>query len=222
MEVGDSNEGIYIETDSEGLNVYIGNGNVQSHTVLIDENRDEYTIEHGTDRAIEIRVSKKAFKQYSNDSSMIIELYPQTTDDINIGGIRVWFSGVLVASYQHDFITEHLHSIGSNGGFRSINDSVVSNKNIKSWKNTYPNECKIFYKKTGRFITSNLLSNIGASGKTYKDFNLFSESAINYLSSNTSDEYKEVLTTNSPKYVSKDNQYSSHTMLVCFPNIDLS
>ena len=220
LEVGDSDGGIYIETDSDGLVVHMGNGTAPAHTVQIDENGDEYTIQHGTDKAIEVRVSKKAFKKYLDDSSMMIELYPQTTDDINIGGMRIWFSGVLVASYQHDFVTERLHSNASAGGFRSINNTIVTNKQVKSWKNMEPNQCKIFYKKNGRFITQNALSNVKAFGKTYKDLGNFSKQIIDALSSNISSNYQETLTTNSPQYISNQSQYDSHTMLIFFPSIN--
>ena len=220
LEIGDSDGGIYIESDSDGLVVHMGSGTAPAHTVRIDENGDEYTIQHGTDKAIEVRVSKKAFKKYLDDSSLMIELYPQTTDDINIGGMRIWFSGVLVASYQHDFVTERLHSDGSAGGFRSINNTIVTNKQVKSWKNMEPNQCKIFYQKNGRFITQFVLSNVKAFGKTYKDLGHFSKKIIDYLSSNISSNYKETLTTNTPQYISNKSQYDSHTMLIFFPSIN--
>ena len=220
LEIGDSHGGIYIESDSDGLVVHMGSGTEPAHTVRIDENGDEYSIQHGTDKAIEVRVSKKAFKKYLDDSSLMIELYPQTTDDINIGGMRIWFSGVLVASYQHDFVTERLHSALSAGGFRSINNTIVTNKEVKSWKNMEPNQCKIFYQKNGRFITQNALSNVKAFGKTYKDLGNFSKPIIDYLSSNISSNYQQTLSTNSPQYISNQSQYDSHTMLIFFPSIN--
>ena len=220
LEIGDSDGGIYIESDSDGLVVHMGSGTAPAHTVRIDENGDEYTIQHGTDKAIEVRVSKKAFKKYLDDSSLMIELYPQTTDDINIGGMRIWFSGVLVASYQHDFVTERLHSALSAGGFRSINNTIVTNKQVKSWKNMEPNQCKIFYQKNGRFINQFVLSNVKLFGKTYKNLGNSSKKIIDYLSSNISNDYKETLTTNTPQYISNKSQYDSHTMLIFFPSIN--
>ena len=220
FEIGDSDEGIYIESDSDGLVVHMGSGTAPAHSVRIDENGDEYTLQHGTDKAIEVRVSKNAFKKYLDDSSMMIELYPQTTDDINIGGMRIWFSGVLVASYQHDFVTENLHSMGSAGGFRSINNTIVTNKQVKSWKNIEPSQCKILYKKNGRFITPFVLSQAKISGKNYKDLGNYSKKIIDYLSLNVSSKYQESLTTNSSQYISNNSQYDSHTMLIFFPSIN--
>ena len=220
FEIGDSDEGIYIESDSDGLVVHMGSGTAPAHSVRIDENGDEYTLQHGTDKAIEVRVSKNAFKKYLDDSSMMIELYPQTTDDINIGGMRIWFSGVLVASYQHDFVTENLHSMGSAGGFRSINNTIVTNKQVKSWKNIEPSQCKILYQKNGRFITPFVLSKAKISGKNYKDLGNYSKKIIDYLSLNVSSKYQESLTTNSSQYISNNSQYDSHTMLIFFPSIN--
>tara|TARA_B100001094_G_scaffold128615_1_gene124655 strand:+ start:11543 stop:12694 length:1152 start_codon:yes stop_codon:yes gene_type:complete len=217
FEIGDTNNGIFIANSNDNLLIHMGDGNIEPHSIFIDDKGDDSTKTHGNNDALQIEIGKNIFQNNNKDSTIIIELYPQTTDDEDIGGVRVWSSGVLVASYQHDFTQNYIHNLNAVGGFKQINKSIVSNAKFENWNKDTPNNCLIFYKKTGKFIDSNLIKTIlPKKKKTYKNFKGHGKDIITHLSKNTDDDYKVTLSNNSPLFTSTKTHFESHTILLCF------
>ena len=216
LEIGNENYGIFIANSNDNLLIHMGDGNIEPHSVFIDEKGDDSTIKHGNNDALKIEISNNRIKT-NKDSTIIIELYPQTTDDEDIGGVRVWVSGVLVASYQHDFTQNYIHELNAIGGFKQINKSIVSNAQFENWNKDTPNNCLICYKKTGKFIDSNLIKTVlPKKKKSYKNFKGHSKDIITYLSQNIEDDYKITLSNSSPLFNSTKPHFESHTILLCF------
>jgi len=216
LEIGNENYGIFIANSNDNLLIHMGDGNIEPHSVFIDEKGDDRTIKHGNNDALKIEISNNIIKT-NKDSTIIIELYPQTTDDEDIGGVRVWVSGVLVASYQHDFTQNYIHELNAIGGFKQINKSIVSNAQFENWNKDTPNNCLICYKKTGKFIDSNLIKTVlPKKKKSYKNFKGHSKDIITYLSQNIEDDYKITLSNSSPLFNSTKPHFESHTILLCF------
>ena len=217
LEIGDTNNGIFIANSNDNLLIHMGDGNIEPHSVFIDDKGDDSTKTHGNNDALQIEIGKNIFQTNNKDSTIIIELYPQTTDDEDIGGVRVWSSGVLVASYQHDFTQNYIHKLNAVGGFKQINKSIVSNAQFENWNKDTPNNCLIFYKKTGKFIDSNLIKTVlPKKKKTYKNFKGHGKDIITHLSKNIDDDYKVTLSNNSPLFSSTKTHFESHTILFCF------
>ena len=217
LEIGDTNNGIFIANSNDNLLIHMGDGNIEPHSVFIDDKGDDSTKTHGNNSALQIEIGKNIFQTNNKDSTIIIELYPQTTDDEDIGGVRVWSSGVLVASYQHDFTQNYIHKLNAVGGFKQINKSIVSNAQFENWNKDTPNNCLIFYKKTGKFIDSNLIKTVlPKKKKTYKNFKGHGKDIITHLSKNIDDDYKVTLSNNSPLFSSTKTHFESHTILLCF------
>ena len=217
IEIGDKNNGIFVANFNDNLLIHMGDGNIEPHTVFINKNGDDNTKTHGNNESLLIEISNELISKNNQDSTIIIELYPQTTDDEDIGGIRVWVSGVLIASYQHDFTQNYIHQLNAIGGFKQINDTVVTNTKFENWNKDTPNNCLICYKQTGKFIDSSLIKTVlPKKKKSYKNFKGFGKDIITYLSENTDDEYKVTLTDNSPLFSSTKKHFESHTILLCF------